>query len=56
MHSVPLDGVRNRLTREQIIRRMQERRAGTVMPRLLTDTTDQQIDSLGDLLLTLKGK
>ena len=51
-----LDNVGNRQTREQLVKRMQGRRAGTVMPPLPSETTDQQIDDLVDFLLTLKGK
>ncbi len=52
----PLDGVADRRSREELVERMRERRAGAVMPPLPTDTTDQQINDLVDFLLTLKGK
>ena len=52
----PLDNVGSRCSREELVQRMRERRAGAVMPPLPTDTTDQQINDLVDFLLTLKGK
>ncbi|MDQ2947548.1 MAG: c-type cytochrome [Acidobacteriota bacterium] len=52
----PLDAVGTRLSREQLLQRMQGRRAGAVMPPLPSDTTDQQINQLVDFLLTLKSK
>ncbi len=52
----PLDNVANRRSREELVQRMQERRAGAVMPPLPADTTDQQINDLVEFLLTLKGK
>ncbi len=51
----PLDNVGNTMTREQLVKRMQGRRAGTVMPPLPSETTDQQINELVEFLLTLKG-
>lgn len=51
----PLDNVGNTQTRQQLIERMQGRRAGTIMPPLPKDTTDQQINDLVDFLVTLKG-
>lgn len=51
-----LDDVGSRLTRAQITKRMQDRRAGAMMPPLPSDFTDKQIDDLVDFLLTLKGK
>lgn len=51
-----LDDVGKRLTRDQLTERMQGRRAGTVMPPLPPETTDQQINDLVDYLLTLKGR
>jgi mono/diheme cytochrome c family protein len=53
---MPLDDVGTRLSRDRILRRMQDRRAGAVMPPLPSDTSDQQINQLVDFLLTLKGK
>ena len=50
----PLDNVGNTQTREQLVERMQGRRAGTIMPPLPKGTTDQQINDLVDFLLTLK--
>jgi len=52
----PLDDVGKRRSRDQLVERMQERRAGAVMPPLPTDTTDRQISDLVDFLLILKGK
>lgn len=52
----PLDNVGNTQTRQALITRMQGRRAGTLMPPLPKETTDQQINDLVDYLLTLKGK
>jgi len=52
----PLDDVAERRSRDQLLQRMLERRAGTMMPPLPTDTTDQQINDLVDFLLTLKGR
>jgi mono/diheme cytochrome c family protein len=52
----PLDDVGKRRSRDQLVERMQQRRAGAVMPPLPTDTTDRQISDLVDFLLTLKGK
>jgi len=52
----PLDDVGKRRSRDQLVQRMQDRRAGAVMPPLPTDTTDRQISDLVDFLLTLKGK
>lgn len=51
-----LSNVGNRMTRQQLTKRMQDRRAGTAMPPLAPDTTDQQIGNLVDFLLTLKGR
>jgi mono/diheme cytochrome c family protein len=47
--------VGNRVTRDQLVQRMQGRRAGTVMPALPSETTDEQINELVEYLLTLKG-
>lgn len=52
----PLDDVAERRSRDQLLKRMLDRRAGTLMPSLPTDTTDQQINDLVDFLLTLKGR
>lgn len=51
----PLDDVGRRRSRDQLTQRMQERRAGAVMPPLPSGTTDRQINDLVDFLLTLKG-
>lgn len=51
---MPIDGVGTRLSRDQILRRLQDRRAGAVMPPLPSDTSDQQISELVDFLETLK--
>lgn len=53
---MPMDDVGTRLSRDQMMQRMRDRRAGAVMPPLPSDTTDQQINQLVDFLLTLKGK
>jgi len=50
-----LSAVGSRVTREQLVQRMQGRRAGTVMPPLPSETTDEQINELVEYLLTLKG-
>ena len=52
----PFNDVGKRRSRDQLVQRMQDRRAGAVMPPLPTDTSDQQINDLVDFLLTLKGK
>ena len=52
----PMDDVGATRSREQLIRRLQDRRAGAAMPPLPSDTTDQQINQIVDFLLTLKGK
>jgi mono/diheme cytochrome c family protein len=52
----PLDDEGTKRSRAELIERMRGRRAGTVMPPLPNDTTDQQINDLVDFLLTLKGK
>ena len=51
-----LDGVGNRLTRDQLLKRMHERREGTVMPPLAPETTDREINDLVEYLVSLKGK
>ena len=53
---MPMDDVGTRLSRDQMMQRMRDRRAGAVMPPLPSDTTDQQINQLVDFLVTLKGK
>lgn len=53
---MPLDDVGARLSRDQLMQRMRDRRAGAVMPPLPSDTSDQQINQLVDFLVTLKGK
>lgn len=52
----PLDDVGKRLSREQLTKRMQDRRAGAAMPPLPSETTDEQIHNLVEFLLTLKGR
>lgn len=52
--TLPLDGVGSRLSRKDLIQRMEGRRAGSVMPPLPRDVTDQQINELVAYLLTLK--
>ncbi len=51
-----LDDVGARWTRAQVMQRMLERRAGTVMPPLPSNMPTSQIDDLVDYLMTLKGK
>ena len=53
---MPLDEVGTRLSRDQLMQRMRDRRAGAVMPPLPSDITDQQISQLVDFLQTLKRK
>lgn len=53
---MPMDDVGTRLSRDQMMQRMRDRRAGAVMPPLPSDTTDQQINQLVDFLATLKAK
>ncbi len=53
---MPMDDVGTRLSRDQMMQRLRDRRAGAVMPPLPSDTTDQQINQLVDFLVTLKGK
>jgi predicted CXXCH cytochrome family protein len=51
-----LDDVGALRTREQLMDRMRKRRAGTIMPTLPPDTSDEKLDQLVDYLMTLKGK
>jgi len=51
-----LDDVGERRTRPQLLERMQQRRAGSVMPPLPSDMPDAQINQLVDYLMTLTGK
>lgn len=53
---MPMDDVGMRLSRDQMMQRMRDRRAGAVMPPLPSDTGDQQINDLVDFLVTLKKK
>ena len=52
-----LTGVGNRLSRDRMIQLIQDLKSGKndKMPPLPADTTDEQIKSLADYLLTLKG-
>jgi len=51
-----LDDVGTRLSRAELMKRMMGRRAGTVMPPLPSDMSDQKINALVDYMLTLKGQ
>ena len=51
-----LDDVGVRRTREELLERMERRRAGDIMPTLPPDMSNDQISNLVDYLLTLKGK
>ncbi len=51
-----LSDVGQRLSADQLLQRMRDRRAGAVMPPLPPETTGQQINQLVQFLLTLKGK
>lgn len=51
-----MDDVGATRSRDQLVRRLQDRRAGAAMPPLPSDTTDQQINQIVEFLLTLKGK
>jgi predicted CXXCH cytochrome family protein len=51
-----LDDVGARRTRAELVDRMEKRRAGTVMPTLPRDTSDEKISDLVDYLMTLKGE
>jgi len=51
-----LDDIGARWTREQVLERMRQRRAGSIMPPLPPDTPDAQINQLVDYLMTLTGK
>jgi predicted CXXCH cytochrome family protein len=50
-----LDDVAVRRTRTELLTRMKNRRAGSVMPTLPADTSDEKIDNLVDYLMTLTG-
>lgn len=49
----PLDGVGIKLSRQQLVHRLQTQPVGSAMPPLATGTTDAQIEHLTDFLLTL---
>jgi len=51
-----LDDVGARRTRAQILERMRQRRAGSIMPPLPPDMPDAQINQLVDYMMTLTGK
>ncbi len=51
-----LDDIGARRTRAQILERMRQRRAGSIMPSLPPDMPDGQINQLVDYLMTLTGK
>jgi predicted CXXCH cytochrome family protein len=51
-----LDDIGVRRTRAQILDRMRQRRAGSIMPPLPSDMPDAQINQLVDYLMTLTGK
>jgi predicted CXXCH cytochrome family protein len=51
-----LDDVGVRRTRADLLDRMTKRRAGTIMPTLPPDTSDEKINNLVDYLMTLKGE
>ncbi len=51
-----LGDVGARRTREELLKRMQGRRAGTVMPTLPPNMPDEKISDLVDYLMTLDGK
>jgi predicted CXXCH cytochrome family protein len=51
-----LDDVGVRRTRAELLDRMTKRRAGTIMPTLPPDTSDEKINDLVDYLTTLKGE
>jgi len=53
--AMSLDEVGARRTREELMDRMLKRRAGTVMPTLPPETSDEKIKDLVDYLMTLKG-
>jgi predicted CXXCH cytochrome family protein len=50
-----LDDLGVRRTPAQLLDRMRQRRAGTLMPPLPPDTSDQQLNELVDYMATLKG-
>jgi predicted CXXCH cytochrome family protein len=54
--ALALDDVATRRTREQLMDRMLQRRAGTLMPPLPPDTPTEQIKQLVEYMMTLKGK
>jgi predicted CXXCH cytochrome family protein len=51
-----LDDVGERRTRAQLLERMQQRRAGSVMPPLPSDMPDEKINQLVDYMMTLTAK
>ena len=51
-----LDDVGARRTRAQLLERMRQRRAGTIMPPLPPEMPDAQINQLVDYMMTLTGK
>ncbi len=53
--ALALDDIGARRTREQLMDRMIKRRAGTIMPTLPADMSDEKINQLVDYLMTLKG-
>jgi predicted CXXCH cytochrome family protein len=50
-----LDDVGVRRTRAELLTRMNKRRAGTVMPTLPADMSDEKINNLVDYMMTLNG-
>jgi predicted CXXCH cytochrome family protein len=51
-----LDDVAARRTRAQLLERMRQRRAGSIMPPLTSGMPDEQINHLVDYMMTLTGK
>ncbi len=51
-----LDDVGVRRTRADLLDRMTKRRAGTIMPTLPPETSDEKINNLVDYMMTLKGE
>ena len=51
-----LDDVGTRRTRAELLKRMENRRAGTVMPTLPPDMSNDKINALVDYLMTLTGQ
>lgn len=49
----PLDSVGTKLSRQQLVHRLQAQPMGSAMPPLAAGTTDAQIEHLADFLLTL---